>query len=153
MTWYGADPVWWVPIEAKARRALGPNLTHRYLGDRLVYTVHDLDVPGAPAQVDVKVIFWAAPTHNTHRQASRDSPSVYAEPGLPSPHRYPDGALCLWYPADPPHRRWTSDKGLLDLVEIIRRHLFLERYWRMTGGWDGGEWLYEDAPHGFDDAA
>ena len=152
-SWYGAQPAWCVPLEARARRTFGPNLTHRYLGDRLVYTVHDLDVPGAAAHVEVDVGFWARPPYSTYGLLPQDSPRVSAEPGLASPHRYPDDALCLWYPADPPERRWTSDKGLLDLVEIVRRHLFLERYWRMTGAHRGGEWLYEDAPHGFNDAA
>ncbi len=76
-------------------------------------------------------------------------PHVHAKPGAASKHRYPgDDALCLWNPRDPPDRRWTSDKGLLDLIEIVRRHLFLENYWRATGGHRGGQWLVEDAPHG-----
>jgi hypothetical protein len=51
--------------------------------------------------------------------------------------------LTHWHPLDPPHRRWTSDQGLLVLIELIRRHLFLELRWRQTG-----TWVLEDAPHG-----
>jgi len=64
-----------------------------------------------------------------------------------------DDALCLWYPLDPEERRWTSSKGLLDLIETVRTHLFLEHYWRLTGGEQGGQWLVEDAPHGMLESA
>jgi hypothetical protein len=67
---------------------------------------------------------------------------------LTSLHRFGDNALCLWQPRDPPERRWTSKLGLLTLIELIRRHLFLELHWRKTGGQRCGVWLLEDAPHG-----
>ncbi|MGW7137721.1 hypothetical protein [Streptomyces xanthophaeus] len=71
------------------------------------------------------------------------------KPGATSKHRYStDGALCLWYPYDPEECRWTSPKGLLHQLEIVWTHLFLEHYWRLTDGENGGEWLVEDAPHG-----
>ncbi|MER6599171.1 hypothetical protein ACFWRZ_34330 [Streptomyces rubiginosohelvolus] len=34
------------------------------------------------------------------------------------------------------------------LLRIVERHLFLEHYWRRTGGHADGEWIVEDAPHG-----
>jgi hypothetical protein len=65
-------------------------------------------------------------------------------------HRYPFepaagafGQLCMWYPADPPYLTWTWTKGLVDLVEIARRHLWFEEHFRRTGTWP-----VEDAPHG-----
>jgi hypothetical protein len=75
---------------------------------------------------------------------------VYAERGRASKHRMPgDDALCLWFPRDAPRRRWTHDKGLLDLLDIVVRHLLLEDHWRATGGWDGGVWDGDEAEHGF----
>ncbi|MQA86677.1 MAG: hypothetical protein GEV03_19090 [Streptosporangiales bacterium] len=152
--WYGAAAAWWAPLERDARRRCGPALRHRYgydygEGHRLVYLLSGLDVVGDPDPVDVTITFYANPPYPTYGLPPQDSPRVHAKVNATSKHRYPDGALCLWYPLDPPDRRWTSDKGLLDLIEITRRHLFLENYWRATGGHHGGEWLIEDAPHGF----
>jgi hypothetical protein len=115
----------------------------------LTYELSGLDVIGEPAPVNVKVRFYENPPYATYGQGPRDFPRVHAKPGASSKHRYSDdGALCLWHPLDPEERRWTSAKGLLDLIEIIRTHLFLEHYWRLTGGEHGGRWLVEDAPHG-----
>lgn len=166
--WYGARPSWRVPFEAAARRSFGidlqvvehhdlPAIPRQRRRDRhggaqhLVYTVHDLEVAGQPALVNVTIRFWARPLYDTFGLAAYDFARVHAEPGLPSPHRHGDGALCLWSPFDPPTLRWHHDLGLLDLVEITRRHLFLERYWRSTGAHRGGIWLLPDAPHGIPD--
>lgn len=54
------------------------------------------------------------------------------------------GALCLWYPDDPPHLRWHWSKGLDDFVRIVQRHLWMEEYCRRHGR----PWPVEDAPHG-----
>lgn len=162
--WYGAHPSWWAPFEADARRRYGPELTHEYRADlntglpiaalprdrgvRLVYQVRDVLVVGTPAVVDVAITFWAQPAYDTYGQAPQDFPQVHAEPGLASPHRYPNDALCLWYPWDPVEQRWHHGRGLLDLLEVTRRHLYMERHWRRTGGHRGGVWLLTDAPHG-----
>ncbi|MCD2190993.1 hypothetical protein [Actinomycetospora soli] len=166
--WYGTRPSWRVPFEAAARRKFGTDLQtsqeqdlhslrrHRRGGrddgpdhaERLVFVVRNLEVDGRPALVDVVIRFWARPHYDTFGLAPEDFPRVHAEPGRLSPHRHRDDALCLWSPFDPPELRWHHSHGLLDLVEITRRHLFLERYWRMTGARNGGVWLLPDAPHG-----
>jgi hypothetical protein len=51
--------------------------------------------------------------------------------------------LCLWYPDDPPDRKWTVDDGLLALFGLAAHHLFKESWWR-----DHHDWLGEEAPHG-----
>ncbi|GAA4893138.1 hypothetical protein [Actinomycetospora straminea] len=174
--WYGTRPSWRVPFEAAARRRFGtdlhaldrPDLTAG-LGSRLAsgsgsrsagrrgahgggesleYRVAAVEVDGQPALVDIAIRFWAEPRYDTYGLAPADFPRVHAEPGVASPHRHIDDALCLWSPFDPPELRWRHELGLLDLIEITRRHLFLERYWRMTGGTRGGVWLLPDAPHG-----
>ncbi|WP_143226971.1 hypothetical protein [Actinomadura mexicana] len=96
----------------------------------------------------MSIEFFADPPYTTYGQPPEDHPRVWAKTGASSPHRNPDGSLCLWYPLDSESRRWTSDKGLLDLIWIVQRHLFLENYWRMSGGHRGGKWILEDAPHG-----
>ncbi|KAA6224419.1 hypothetical protein CP973_14360 [Streptomyces albofaciens JCM 4342] len=104
---------------------------------------------GEPDPIDIRIRFYEQPPYSTYGQRPQDFPRVHAKPGAPSKHRYSsDDALCLWHPLDPDERRWTSSKGLLDLIEVVRTHLFLEHYWRLTGGEPNGRWLVEDAPHG-----
>lgn len=52
-------------------------------------------------------------------------------------------ALCLWYPKDPEHLRWSWRLGLDGYLRIVQRHLWSEEYFRRKGPWPG-----EDAPHG-----
>jgi hypothetical protein len=63
-------------------------------------------------------------------------------PGPGSPHPYADGSLCIWYPADPPERRWRRSDGGAALAAHIAAHLIREEWWRQTGEWAG-----EEAPH------
>ncbi|KAA0930766.1 hypothetical protein FGF04_29025 [Streptomyces apricus] len=115
----------------------------------MTYDLTGLDVTGESDAIDVRIRFYADPPYPTYGQKPEDFPRVHAKPGASSKHRHlPDDALCLWYPLDPAERRWTSSRGLLDLIEIVRTHLFLEHYWRLTGGESSGQWLIEDAPHG-----
>ncbi len=60
-----------------------------------------------------------------------------------SEHRYFGPWLCLYYPGDPPERRWKLEDGLLRLFDIARRHVFGEHVWRQTG-----KWPIAEAPHG-----
>jgi hypothetical protein len=64
---------------------------------------------------------------------------VFADGPTRSRHRYEDGSLCMWHPGDPPELRWTPEDSLVDLIEVVRRHLFREAYWRETGRWLGPE--------------
>lgn len=74
--------------------------------------------------------------------ASPGAPHVYTEAPAASPHRYGDGALCMWFPGDPPELRWTRDHGPVALLGQIVAHLLREEWWRQTGEWPGRE-----APH------
>jgi len=69
-------------------------------------------------------------------------PHVYVAGPNDSPHRYADGALCMWYPRDPPEAQWTLANGPLALLGHIAAHLLREDFWRRTGEWPG-----EEAPH------
>lgn len=71
-----------------------------------------------------------------------DEPVVHADGPTESPHRYPCGTLCMWYPADPPERRWTRRDGGRLLLGHIVLHLLREEWWRRTS-----EWIGEEAPH------
>jgi hypothetical protein len=150
--WYATDAAWWAPLDRDARRRLGPALRHRYGPARLrhredtrtlSYFVDGLDVVGDRDPVDVEIRFYAEPPYDTYGLAPSEYPRVFAKPGASSKHRQPDGSLCLWTPWDPPDRRWTADKGLLELIELTRQHLFLENYWRRFK-----VWLVQDSPHG-----
>ncbi len=143
--WYGSDPAWQLPLEATARRTYGDALQVQLAAGRLTYTI-ELEVLGRLHRVPVTIRFYASPPYDCYGLPPADYPRVHAEPGAVSPHRMPtDDALCLWYPRDPPERRWTADKGLLDLLDIITSHLLYEAHWRATGG----DWAGDEAAHGF----
>jgi hypothetical protein len=63
--------------------------------------------------------------------------------GPGSPHRYPDGTLCMWYPPDPSEEKWVFEDGLLALLNHVQAHLFREAWFR-----EHGVWLGPQAPHG-----
>ena len=71
----------------------------------------------------------------THVKVSVDGPGD-------SPHRYPDGHLCMWHPDDPRDQRWVFEDGLAALINHVAPHLYREAYWRQTK-----EWLGPEAPH------
>lgn len=149
MTWFGARPEWKLPFQRDARRYYGDAVTGELKQGCLLYRHQGLDVPGRRDPVPVLVRFFAEPKYDTFGLAPWDSPRVFADQGLPSPHRMPDDSLCLFYPADPPDRRWTADDGLLQLLQLVGDHLYFETYWRHTGGHLGGTWLAPEAPHGY----
>jgi hypothetical protein len=74
--------------------------------------------------------------------------SVTVDGSCESPHRRGKTDLCLWRWDAEPERQWTGDEGLLALIQYVRIHLFREAYWRETGGYDGGIWAGDEAPHG-----
>jgi hypothetical protein len=76
---------------------------------------------------------------------------VFADGPSESPHRYKGNTLCMWHQKDPPELRWLPEHGLVALIEMTRRHLFREAWWRETGGWDGGEWLGPETHPGDED--
>ena len=59
---------------------------------------------------------------------------VFADGPSESPHRYKDDSLCMWRRKDPPELRWLPEHGLVALIEMTRRHLFREAWWRKPGG-------------------
>lgn len=54
-------------------------------------------------------------------------------------HVNSDGSLCLWFPGDDSSRRWTHDKGLVSLLDLIVLHLYKEARFKETGTWLGDE--------------
>ncbi len=72
--------------------------------------------------------------------------SVYADGPSTSPHRYRDNSLCMWYPKDPPELQWSPEQGLVGLIEMARRHLFREAFWRDTDEWLGPEVGHAEEP-------
>lgn len=140
--WYGARLAWWAPFERDAKRQHSAHIAAAYGPGRLTYRTQ-VEVPGRLDPVGVVVVFFADPPYQRYRLRSQDCPRVWADPRGESPHRMPDDSLCLYSPFDPPERRWTSDDGLLALLNLTRDHLFFEQHWRATDIWLGPE-----APHG-----
>ncbi|MGW3960087.1 hypothetical protein ACWED2_09700 [Amycolatopsis sp. NPDC005003] len=88
-----------------------------------------LDLPDLPVQTVTVVFGRAAP----------NVPHVYADVASDSPHRYPDGSLCMWYPGDPAEQRWTRADGPVALLGHVVAHLLREQWWQRTGEWPGEE--------------
>lgn len=151
--WYGADPVWTLPFQRDARRRYGNEITVKTRSDRLTYIHQGLSIRGRNQPIPVIIQFWPNPSYETFGLAPQNYPRVFADAGMESPHRMPDDSLCLFYPGDPPDRRWTSELGLLTLLDLTGDHLFFETYWRHTGGHQGGQWLAPEAPHGYQGVA
>lgn len=90
---------------------------------------HGLHV-GAGGDREVTITFFRG--RPTDPKVTVDGPSD-------SPHRYPDGTLCMWYPDDPPEQQWTLADGAAALVANIAAHLIREEWYRLSGEWIGDE--------------
>jgi len=151
--WYGTDPAWRIPLEARARRRFGSALHVNQVARQLRYVLDGVDVRGRAERVPVRVVFWADPRWDPEYGdlnfglRPQDYPSVYADSGALSKHRMPDDGLCLYCPRDPPERRWQAEQGLDVLFDLVAEHLVAEDWWRDSGGEQGGEWVLDEAPH------
>lgn len=148
MPWVGSDIAWVLAFESQARRRYGAALRRTEHPGQLVYTV-ELPVIGRDEPVPVRVELHRDRSYETFGLDPVDYPRVFADEDAQSPHRMPDGSLCLYYPADPDSRRWTSDKGLDELLNLTARHLLAEDFWRENDG----VWPFDEAAHGYRGAA
>jgi hypothetical protein len=80
-------------------------------------------------------------------------PTVLADGPPESPHRYADGALCMWHPTDPASMQWRFEHGLVDLLDAIRAHLFREAWWREHGEWLGPEVSHQPSNPNLEESA
>ncbi|MHA3684956.1 hypothetical protein ACXR2W_11950 [Leucobacter sp. HY1908] len=90
----------------------------------------DLQPNGVPQKRRVRISF---------SRGAPSEPHVQVDGPTDSPHRYANGDLCMWYPFDPPERRWTLKKGAAVLVTDISVHLLKEEWFRQQGEWIGDE--------------
>ncbi|GEM50036.1 hypothetical protein DC3_56710 [Deinococcus cellulosilyticus NBRC 106333 = KACC 11606] len=64
------------------------------------------------------------------------SPTLQHRDGVPPPHLYRNGALCLFYP---PSGEWTPQQALATtLIPWTVDWLFYYEIWLVTGTWEGG---------------
>lgn len=93
-------------------------------------------------------VFKRHPVESNRREAD---PAILCLDGpRKSPHRYAEAEgcrLCVWYPDDPPERRWHVGDGLVRLFDLARLHVLAEHVWRKRGGRDE-DWPIEWADHG-----
>lgn len=122
-------------------RACCPGIEKRKSRKSLTYIL-DLEVPCYEVR-RVTIVFDARSTATGVR--------IFADGPTRSRHRYEDGSLCMWHPKDPPELRWRPEGGLADLIEMTRRHLFREAYWRETGVWLGPEVHHDGEGKGIDE--
>lgn len=146
--WYGLDPIETIPFQALARRRFGDRLTIRCTAYLLEYGLHGLTGPGLPEPVTVRIRFYRRPPYPTFGLDPRNLPQVHSVEGQRSPHRWPDNALCLYAPFDPPDQRWVWNDGLAMLIDLVQQHLTLEHLWRRPNRPGRHRWLGEEAPHG-----
>ena len=143
-------------VPAYRRRNSGP--WYGRFADRLRFEggvrrhVAGLQVPRRPVHGGVRYRWNVEPPGCERRQvriefrlSSPEVPRVYVDGSAESPHRYEDGALCMWYPRDPLERRWSFGDGFHALLGQIAVHLVKEHIWRRTGDWPGAE-----VPHGLE---
>lgn len=140
--WYGTDPCFFYPLEWQVRAQLVEPFSYSHQSGVLRYLVHGLVVPGDQMRHDITIEFWRVPPYSTFGLQPQDYPRVFTSVTRRRKHVFEDGSLCIWQPKDSGERRWTSDLGLLVLIEMVRRHLLLEMHWFVTR-----EWAIEDAPH------
>ncbi len=146
--WYGLQQAWLEAVEVDARRVHGNDLRVSMFPGRRAYRV-PVEVPGRRHRVEITINFYERPPYDCYGLSPDEYPKVFSCTRGPSPHRMPDGSLCLYYPHSAPERRWRPENGLLALIDLSRDHVFFEDYWRDTGGEVGGQWLGDEQPHGF----
>jgi hypothetical protein len=107
--------------------------TRRVVGRALVYngavTVPEIGVTrrlaivlrGPPARTR-PIVFTDGPTRSRHRFR-------WARPTT----------LCMWYARDHQQLRWRLEHRLVGLIDLARRHLLKESFFRATGAWDAPE--------------
>lgn len=129
--------------------AVAPHQRSRHL----VYRHQGLRVRGLTRRFPVEIHFWENPYYDTYGLAPIDYPRVFADPGARSKHRMPgDDSLCMWFPLDPPEKRWVHTDGLAMLLRMTADHLLCEEVWRQDGADERrSKWLSPEAPHGFPD--
>lgn len=103
------------------------SMLHRKVDDRaLVYT---LNIP-LPDQSRTQLVTV---------EVTGGDPRVFAHGLKDLRHVNGDGSLCLWYPTDSSDRRWTHNKGLVSLLDLVALHLYKEDRFKVTGKWLGDE--------------
>jgi hypothetical protein len=111
------------------------------IGSALVYRGEiDLDPLGVRRRLTL--IFPGPP--------STTRPIVMASGPTRSRHRFRTfrpTSLCLWYAPDHRELKWRLEDGLTGLIDLARRHLVQEAWWRETGTWDGPEVHREPTPN------
>lgn len=129
--------------------AVAPHQRSRHL----VYRHQGLRVRGLIRRFPVEIHFWEYPYYDTYGLAPIEYPRVFADPGAKSKHRMPgDDSLCMWFPLDPPEKRWVHTDGLAMLLRLTADHLLCEEVWRHDGADERrSKWLSAEAPHGFPD--
>lgn len=116
----GATPAWQLALERDAKKLypgqITSTLSRRFDLPRypwsLTYRHAGLNVDGRVTPIPVEVQFHEDPGYDTYGLPPIDYPRVFADPGVKSKHRMGDDALCLWFPHDPPWRRWRHTDGL-----------------------------------------
>lgn len=110
-------------------------------------TAHDVELVSRSTAIEQAV--WRARVrvpgydivHTLRIELERHGHDVYVEDWTGDKLRHTYGAcrLCMWYPSDPPEKRWKKSDGLLKLIDTAVLHLFKEYYFREKGEWLGDE--------------
>ena len=124
------DPAGQLAFEAAARRD-GMTIDREIVGRRLCYRL-PVEVPIYDDERIATIAF---------DPGDPQAPSVYVDGPRCLRHRYPDDAICMWLPRDPPSKRWVLSEGLLELATHVKLHTYCEAECRA-----GKPWPKEEAP-------
>lgn len=139
-TWFGRNPAWQRMLEFGSETSPEHVIAKRENTYSLVYRIVNLQDAPRSFRVEFRPISrWGDLVH----LPPEEDPAVFADIDRRSPHRHFDQSLCLFHVEDPPYRRWLPSNGLIALIALVDRHLFLEERYVITGAWEG-----EEAPHG-----
>jgi hypothetical protein len=153
--WYGVDAAFWYRLERGAKahfaaiRAEGGRDRLHVLPSHevLTYRVTGMKVDGDTDLHDITIEFHRNPPYPTGRLAPEDYPRITTSVDRKCHHQHAKqglfrGGLCLWKWDAPCDERWTSDRPLYELFEMVRRHLLMEEYYRRYK-----RWPMADIPH------
>jgi hypothetical protein len=130
---------WWnyAALELDAIEAGLPpeyaNFTKRVIGKSLIYN-GTVTVPEIGVRRHLAIVLRGPP--------SRVRPLVFADGPRRSRHRFRwsrPSSLCIWFGPDHETLRWTPRHGLVGLIDLARRHLLQEYWWRAESVWDAPE--------------
>lgn len=141
MIWFEDFPALW-EIELGALLAWFPQSTYQFAGQEVIF-----DIPVIVQQKPLSSVKEHVLKLVVSAKYPAKAPKIFVKTltfplqnkyGQRRPkHLYFDDSLCLFYPGDPPQKRWLPEDGLVTLVAWAVEWLEAYYYWRFRNEWPG----------------